>query len=524
MRLRFRDLWVLVVAAGLWLPGIWDSHFLSDDFNLIQTWGQAPVWTWFSTETVGYYRPLSALLFRVDYLLWGQQAFGYYLTNLLIHLGCALMVSHLAASLGPRHRHTALWAGLLFLFLPGHIFAVLWVSARTGLLCTLFYLVAVSLFLRARSAGGWPYEVLSLAAFAAALLAKELAASLPLLVLAWEAALSRFDFRRLPRAVLPYAVVLAAYGLFRYLQFGHLPESILHTNTDPARLFLNAAIYGAKLFVPWGLEGLKPLFRANPAWLWAAVLGGAVLVAGWFWHSRRRLGAAQLLGALWVAITLLPVLRLYSPWSTYLSAVGAALLMAFLLDSLEKQKMQRLVFGALMALSAVYSIRQQWHWKQAGLLGERMVTEVIRTAAASPGKLYLANLPVELGEAPVFGGDWGLTGALRLRGYPAEVEVLVGVSKAEIREQLRATPVDEQRFELALGSPGEFFRLETIEVLSKQLRPGPGYSYTKGSARITAVGFNDQNEPNRLEIDMGTPERLKQVRVWNGERLVPVVQ
>jgi hypothetical protein len=514
--------WILL-AAGLWVPGIWGSHFLSDDFSLIQAWGQQPVWPWFFTETVGYYRPLSALTFRLDYLVWGQWAPGYHLTNILLHTGCALAVGHLAASLGSGRRYAGLWAGLVFLFLPGHVFGVLWVSARTGLLCALCCLASVGWFLRARSTGAWPWEALSLVAFAAALLAKELAISLPLVILAWEAVFSVPKFRRLGRVFLPYAAVLAGYVGFRYALFGHLPESILHTNTEPVRLLLNAATYGAKLFAPWGLEELKPYFRANPAGLWVAVLAGGAAMGGWLWHTRRHLRAAHLLGVLWVAFTLLPVLRLYSPWSTYLAAVGAAILVAFVLDGLERRWVRRLALGVWLALGASYCIWQQWHWQRAGLLGAKIAAALARAAAVESGKIYLANLPVDLGEAPVFGGDWGLTAALHLQGGRADVEVLVGVCKHDLREELVVAPLDEQRFEVKLLSPDDFFRLETIEVLVKQVHPGPGYSYAKGAARISVRGLNRQNEPNHLEIDMGSAERLRQVRVWDGEGLAPVV-
>lgn len=72
--MRAKEPLIILAATGLWLPGIQGSYFLSDDFVQVETWGLSPVWPWFGAEFVGYYRPLTALLFRLDYLCQGQCA------------------------------------------------------------------------------------------------------------------------------------------------------------------------------------------------------------------------------------------------------------------------------------------------------------------------------------------------------------------------------------------------------------------------------------------------------------------
>lgn len=521
--MRIKEIALILAAAALWLPGLRGASFLSDDFVQIADWGPFPVGQWFSAEYMGYYRPLTALLFRMDYLLWGVEPFGYYLTDLLLHAGCAVAVWQLAGLLFPTQERLGLWAALLFLFLPSQIFGVLCVAARTGTLCALFYIISITLYLRGRS-GSAGYELLSLLAFLLALMAKELAISLPFLILAWEGMLSKFEIRRWLRVCLPYFALLAGYVLFRYLLFGHLPYSPLHTNMTPLRLLINAGIYTAKVFAPWGLEDLKPFFRAQHAGLWIAALGGLGLVGILSWYYRHLVRTTQVLCLLWIGVTMLPVLRLYSPWNTYLPAVGAALLIAGLVNELKNQKAKYGLVAALLCVSAAYLIQQQYHWRQAGLLCQRVVEEVIRISAEHPGRIYLANLPAELGEAPLFAGNWGLYGALQLRGQAVDIGTLANVYKTAIEENTSALVLDGQRFELALGSPEEFFRLETVEAMSKQLRAEVGYTYAKGDVQITVKGLNTQGEPNLLEIDMGDPEKLKQVMVWDGSRLVSLVQ
>ena len=87
-----RELWLVLLASLIWLPGLRGNYFLSDDFSLVENWGAANLARWFFSEYGGYYRPLVALVFKLDYSLWGLVATGYYLTNFAIHVGCTLLV------------------------------------------------------------------------------------------------------------------------------------------------------------------------------------------------------------------------------------------------------------------------------------------------------------------------------------------------------------------------------------------------------------------------------------------------
>jgi len=487
---------------------------------------------WFYREYTGFYRPLTALLWKINYALWGLAPFGYQLTNLLLHTGCALLLWHITYHLFPDSRRAGLWAALLFLFLPGHIFGVLMIAALTGLLCSLFYLGSVALYLHGRRDSRL-CETLSLLVFLLALMTKELAASLPLVILSWETVLllseRRFTLRRWIRIGLPYFVLLVTYMLFRYLSFGHLAQSPLHTFVSLHRLLINAAIYSAKIFAPWGLENLKPFFRAHPTLLAAVSVTGLALAAFLVWRYRHPLQAGHLLCLFWIPLTMLPVIQLYSPWNTYLPSVGSAMFIVGLVQAKKRGKegppprTRTAILGLLLFLFVGYSLPHQFHWREARQLCKRVLDGVVSAAAERSGQIYLANLPAELNETPLFVGDWGLHSAMRLRGQPATVEVLTNVIKTEIQEAIKTSLVGEQKFELMLPSPGDFFRLETVEILSKKRRPEMGYSYRKGEFRVTVRGFNRQGEANQLEIDMGDPQKLKQVMVWDGNGLIPLV-
>lgn len=92
--------------------------------------------------SIRYFRPVSTALFVLDYALWGFKALGFHSTNLLVHLFNVLLVYSLARMV-LADKLKAWLAGLVFLIHPATCEAVSWVSARTELLLTLFFLTAM---------------------------------------------------------------------------------------------------------------------------------------------------------------------------------------------------------------------------------------------------------------------------------------------------------------------------------------------------------------------------------------------
>ncbi len=93
-----------------------------------------------------YYRPLTVISFLFDRYWFGSDPHGYHLVNVALHLANGLLVYYLARELfrdEESRDFAALCAALLFVLSPLNSEAVLWVSARTDLLCTLFALLAL---------------------------------------------------------------------------------------------------------------------------------------------------------------------------------------------------------------------------------------------------------------------------------------------------------------------------------------------------------------------------------------------
>lgn len=187
---------------------------------------------------VGYFS------FALNHHFGGLNVFGYHLVNLFIHLATALLVYALtrlsfrtpvlaASHLAPRAGSLALLAALLFVVHPVQTQAVTYVVQRLTSLCTLFYLLALVLYLAARlhsekaladkdgqSVRAWDdrqsFFLLGTACVAAvlAMFTKEIAFTLPLAAALYEWAFFRGPWRRRLIFLAPLLPTLAIIPLF----------------------------------------------------------------------------------------------------------------------------------------------------------------------------------------------------------------------------------------------------------------------------------------------------------------------
>src|SRR3990172_8011989 len=103
-------LWVIPVVVALAVHGnTLDNGFVWDDRVIIEN--QMPAFhtlgdVFFPGKGIEqisgvFYRPLVYLSYLIDFLLWGDNPFGFHLTNVILHLLNTLMVFSLAKWLFP---------------------------------------------------------------------------------------------------------------------------------------------------------------------------------------------------------------------------------------------------------------------------------------------------------------------------------------------------------------------------------------------------------------------------------------
>jgi hypothetical protein len=174
-----------------------DGEFLMDDYcEILDNPLMESPWPPWQVMLVGHElpsRPLPYLTFAIDHALWGKRAFGYHLTNLVIHVVAALSLFFLARTTlsSPRLRaafgeHADILSAMiasLWAAHPLHTQAVTYIYQRlesmTGMLC----LISLAAFAGAVARKWQPrWLTASVVASAAAMFSKETAVVLPLLI------------------------------------------------------------------------------------------------------------------------------------------------------------------------------------------------------------------------------------------------------------------------------------------------------------------------------------------------------
>ena len=329
---------VALAAALVFLPAL-GGQFLAWDDNTTLTGnpayrGLGPGHLgWMATTTLmGHYMPLTWLSFALTYVLSGMNPWGYHLGSLLLHAVNAGLVTWLAgrligaalapAATGPRAAVAvgAAVAGLAFGVHPLRAEAVAWATDRGDVLCGAFYLAALLAYLRAVDGGDrlrWrPWGALALSAMAAALLSKEIAVTLPAVLLildayplrrptSWAARVREkvpFLVLALVGAAVAVAaraagarfstaeqygvgsrVAMAAYGLWYFVAASIWPSALAPYHEPPVRVDLLAPRFlGPAIAVLAISAALVALRRRWPAGLasWAAYVAVLLPVSG----------------------------------------------------------------------------------------------------------------------------------------------------------------------------------------------------------------------------------------------------
>ena len=348
-----------------------------------------------------YYRPLLLLWLRLNYVLFGQEPAGWHATTVLCHLLATYLVFRVVEQVAG-DRMVAFTAALLFGVHPAHIESVAWISGVSDPLMSCFLLGSLLAFFAWRRSAKVATAVCSLVLFGFALLSKETAAVLPLLIFAAvlvesqppgvsQPALRRFGLAI--RESAPYVLVALFYLFVR--------SRALHGFSHPAislswaRMFLTWPavlwFYARHLLLPTGLSEFYSLNYQDHAtgsgfWLPLALLT-ILLLASWFsiralFHGSAAQSSAAQRSTAWFAValivlSLLPVLDLPSltvgdivhDRYLYLPSVGYVLLIALSLREIERRLPSfrtisfSLASAGLVALGfAALAVTQQTQW------------------------------------------------------------------------------------------------------------------------------------------------------------------
>lgn len=231
---RLFYLWLLFLLVSFFTFGrILDNFFASDDFHWL-TIARDTVWhfkifitNYEGTNLGGSYNPLLVVIFKIFYSLWNTNYFGYHLISIIIHSSNALLVYILTKKIFNisgivRQDTLAIVTAVLFLLYPVHVETISWIAAWPHLWVSLFYLLSLIYYFDFREKNNKNKLVYSLIFFILALFVKEIAISLPLVIVLWEiylVSLKKFSQIR-SYYLLIYFGILAVFLYLRYLSTG----------------------------------------------------------------------------------------------------------------------------------------------------------------------------------------------------------------------------------------------------------------------------------------------------------------
>jgi len=320
-----------MVSVVLYLPAVM-TYFISDDFT--QVWFlssnisallSGDKWAeWFLGVIDGYlyFRPATYALTLVDFLAWNNLAWGYHLTNLILHILSTFLV-FLTSLQWTRRRITALATATLFAVLPTHAGAVSWMAAITDILCALLYLLSVLCFVLYRRRNQTLLYIISMGAFVFALASKEVAVMLPVVILLCDAlfnfSLKAFRLTEWVKRHAAFWIILGLYLAFRFLGPGGFGYRGTQLNPQDVQNWIGGTLN--LMMNPFATE-LTSIAE------WALI--GALVIILVLYRSR----PAVVLGLVWIPLTFLPTINSVtgtSDRSFYIPSLGLCLVLASIL-------------------------------------------------------------------------------------------------------------------------------------------------------------------------------------------------
>ncbi|MBY0546228.1 MAG: hypothetical protein K2W95_02995 [Candidatus Obscuribacterales bacterium] len=430
-------LFALILCLLIYAPTL-HVGFLLDDFLHIDYVAAAlrGDWTsflanftgnWAGSDLMKSYRPIVSLSIFIDALLGGVTGKLYHATNIFLVFLCACFTGMITLEIsGLRGNRlgaaAAIWAACLFAVYPLHSESVAWIIGRVDLLCTFFYLVSVWSYFRFRLLRERAYFRVSLVSFVLALLSKEMAVTLPVVILLVEFVLPQQVEKDVPESVranrlvqrvsyvMSYFFVLGFFSGIRLLLLGTLVGGygegggISLSNLRDRDTLL-------KILLPFHEEmaagaWIKPLLIAGYV---ASVL---VLVVRGFFRSVKP--GILLFLAGWIVVAILPAFQIWHIWPNLVgsrlffnSSAPFCILLSLValpaVDTLPRRIVMPLCALGVLALSAIllsWTALSQISVKPWLVAGDRMarlrdfVVAELKPLQSGQTALFL-NLPTD---------------------------------------------------------------------------------------------------------------------------------
>ncbi|RJP18685.1 MAG: hypothetical protein C4520_13910 [Candidatus Abyssobacteria bacterium SURF_5] len=404
---------IILLSFLIFWNKIGSGQFLGDDFIFLEKAGSFTV----SAKNLASFgifhiyhntlllasgfRPVPLVLWLALYKLFALESAYYHLSILFLHSAASVLLYLLLRKLF--EENVAMITACIFAVFTGHLEAVQWISGFFDVACAFFLLSSLLLFLRFLSSKKSSFYLLSLFSGVLAILSKETAIILPLLlaaVLLWTRPSKDGDLPLKPtvKLVLPFVALFAGYLVARriFLWDYHTAGNGLLSFLDPRRL-LNV----------WTLLENMTLPHQRTPFI-ERILPVVVIAFGILsflaYKNRRESRNTMLFAAAWFFLTAVPTLgfldrHLYWQRFNYLPSIGFCLLIAEMVAGRPgRSKMLRCVLpGLMIGLYSLNTIHQSGvFWKPAWATArdvQASFREDVDPVLEEPARVYFKNVP-----------------------------------------------------------------------------------------------------------------------------------
>ena len=267
----------LAVLAVFWQVNHYDFVTLDDDVYVtgnshLQSGFTPNGLRWaFSTTYAQYWHPVTWLSLMLDYKLFGLNAGGYHVTNVLLHLLSALLLFMLFNRMTGEIWKSAFVAAVFALH-PLRVESVVWIAKRRDLLCILFSIFTLLLYVYYVEKPAVKRYLAALFCFALALASKPMMVTLPfILILLDYWPLKRFGSQKGNQILwqikekIPFFAISAIFSVITI--YAHIDPSMTHYpfSSRFANALISFITYPEKIFWPFDLSVLYLFPNALPA-------------------------------------------------------------------------------------------------------------------------------------------------------------------------------------------------------------------------------------------------------------------
>jgi len=205
----------------------------------------------FSTFYVGMYQPVTTLTYALDYALFGLSSKAFHISNLIYHFTVVALL-YLFLSKFFKNKALLFFLVLIFAVHPTSVESVAWISARSNILFTIFYISGLLVYFKYSEFHKKKHFFLAFVLFLLSCLSKSAAVTFPLLLLLIDFYFYKIDKRKLIEKI-PFFIFSIFFIILTFkarILAEHIADiSGRYNSFDSLILILFGFIFNLRLFL-----------------------------------------------------------------------------------------------------------------------------------------------------------------------------------------------------------------------------------------------------------------------------------